>query len=223
MVKCLDVDTCEKFERFEPWDCKKIKILGNKLITRLEKLGERIRPMFKQKLQQAIKELGEETDSIRSQVAATTLKRRDDYWELFVAENVFHTSLWGLERLCYGGLYYSYECYLTQCLRLKRRKPDYRWKRFDQCFLDFQAAFGSTLAESCLKDGEINIARLTRNALAHNGGRITKEFEGLTHTFCIEGGEIQINAEHTTSLFHKLKDQVIALTASAIVMPEFQL
>ena len=220
MVECLDMKTCETFEKFEPWDCKKIKIIGNKIIAGLEKRGERIRPMLRQKLQQAIKEYGEEIDSTRSQVAVQVLEKRGDLWGQLIAHNDFNTSLWGLERMCYGGLYFSYEWYLTQCLRLKRGEPKYRWRHGANCFTDFAASFGEALTESCLRDEEIQLARVTRNALAHNGGRITSELEGRRHTFHIEGEEIQINADHTTNLFHKLKDRVSELTQMAVGMSE---
>jgi hypothetical protein len=220
MAKCLDSDSCEKLDSYEPWNCRKIRILGNKLVARLEKLGERIRPMFRNRLNKAIKELGEEIDTMRSDSAARVLEKRDDIWEMLMEQHVFLTSLWGLERMSYGGLYYGYEWYLCQCLRLKTGQLQHRWEAKSR--KEFRSEFGSDLAKSCLEDAEIQLARVTRNALVHNGGRTTPELNKLSHTFIIEGGEIQINAEHTTSLFHKLKDRVIELTRVAVTLPEFQ-
>ncbi len=221
MVKCLDTDMCEKLENFMPWDCRKIKILENKLIGKLENLGEKIRPMFRKKLQASLKQLNEEVDEKRLDAADQTLRKRDNIWEMLLSENVFHTSIWGLERMCYGGLYFNYEHYLTQCYRLKKGDSKYRMPTISVFCKDFSVAFGNDLMKSCLKDEEINIARVTRHVLAHNGGRITSELKGLQHTFIVEGEEIQINSNHTTSLFHKLKDRVFELTNHASAMPEF--
>ena len=199
-----------------------IKYFEENLIPKLNAFGEQTRPMLRTRIKQAIKEIGEEIDIASSDVAAKTIEKRANIWEGFLALDVFYTSLWGLERLCYGGLYFSYEWYLTQCLRLKRGEPEYRWYRVRGFIKDFRAAFGNTLTASCLEDDEIDIARIVRNSLAHAGGRITTELNGRQHTFRIENGEIQINAEHTTSLYHKLKDRAGELTQSAVGMPEFQ-
>lgn len=221
MVKCLDDNFCERLETFQPWDCRKIRIVGDKLVAKLEKLGERIRPMFRKKLQRAIKELSEEIDEMRSDVAKQVLGKQDNLWDKFIKHDDFNTSLWGLERMCYGGLYYGYEWYLAHCFRLKKGNPKLRWQWGKTLVRDFDNMFGKELTDLCLNDEEIQIARKTRNALVHNGGRITPELKELQHTFRLEGEEIQINAEHTTSLFHKLKDRVYGLTESAIKMPEF--
>ncbi len=221
MTKCLDINIAGKLNTFEIWDCKKIHILGDKLLGKLEEQGEPMRPMLNQKLRRAIKELDKEIDDMRLDTAEI-IRQKYASWQILLEHISFRTSIWGLERLCYGGLYYGYEWYLTHCLRLKKGKPGFRWRDFKTFAADFQGTFGSVLKDACLDDMEIKIAYLTRNALAHNGGRITPQLKALPHTFLIEGDEIQINAYHTTSLFHKLKDRATDVTQSAIAMPEFK-
>jgi hypothetical protein len=73
-----------------------------------------------------------------------------------------------------------------------------------------------------LRDPQINLARLTRNALAHNGGRMTEELQNEEHTFVIEGDEIQINSDHTTSLYRHLASKVMKVAEHAVTLPEFK-
>jgi hypothetical protein len=56
----------------------------------------------------------------------------------------------------------------------------------------------------------------------HNGGRITSELKGKQHSFLVVGEEIQVNANHTTGLYRKLRDCVTELTQNAVTMPEFR-
>ncbi len=222
-AESVDRIMCQSIKTMVPQGLQLIiKYFEENLIPKLEAFGEQIRRMLRKRITQAIKEISEEIDIASSAVAVKTIEKRDDIWEGLIAHKDFHSSLWGLERLCYGGLYYSYEWYLTQCLRIKRGEPEYRWYRVRGFIKDFRAAFGNTLTASCLEDDEIDLARIVRNSLAHAGGRITTELNGRQHTFRIENGEIQINAEHTTSLYHKLKDRAVELTQSAVGMPEFQ-
>lgn len=222
MVRSLDVFQAKELQEYKPWDQRKIGIMRHKLISRLQEQGETVRPMLRKKLERALADLDAEAGRVREEAIEQTLRKQPDLWEALLKHETFHTSLWSLERMCYGGLYYSYEWYLTQCLRIKKGDSDYRWRRVPDCFKDFEAAFGTKLTDFCLRDEEVQISRVARNALAHNGGRITPELAGKQHSFKLEGEEIQVNALHTTRLYAKLRDCVTDLTRNAVVMPEFQ-
>ena len=221
MVHCLDTISCEKMQQFTPWDQRKIRILRKKLLTELETLGEKLRPMFKKRLTQALKELDEEAGRIRDDAATRVLENRASFWEGLIDIPAFHTSLWALERMGYGGLYYAYECFVMQCMSIARNDTSYRLPRGKEINKHLRETFGDKITEDCWLDSDIDLARVTRHALVHNGGRITIDVRNRKHTFRIEDEEIQINAAHTTELYQKLKARVTQLAEAAVLLPEF--
>ena len=70
--------------------------------------------------------------------------------------------------------------------------------------------------QACLCDDAITVARLVRNALAHHGGRVTKELGNVTHGLEVENGVIQILADDTSRLFHLLKNRAYDLAARTL-------
>jgi hypothetical protein len=73
---------------------------------------------------------------------------------------------------------------------------------------DFRDQFSATLRDSCWSDPKINVARLTRHALVHNGGRLTSDLKKLNHGLKLHGEDIQIFPAFTKSLYELLKDRV---------------
>ena len=221
MVQCLDTVSCEKLHQFVPWDQRKIRIVRQKLLAKLEASGENLRPMFRKRLTQALKELDEEAEHVRDDAANCTLENRESFWEGLIDIPAFHTSLWALERMGYGSLYYSYECFVMRCLSIAQNDASYRLPRGKEINKHLRKAFGDKITEDCWLDQAIDLARVTRHALVHNGGRVTPDVQNRKHTFRIEDGEIQINAIHTTQLYERLKDRVTQLAESATLLPEF--
>ena len=62
----------------------------------------------------------------------------------------------------------------------------------------------------------IEIARLVRHALVHNGGRLTPPLKGRKHALMVEADEIQIMAPDTTELFGHLKLAASRLAGRAV-------
>ena len=222
MVKCLDARMYQRLDECIPWDSRKISILRDKLVAKIEARGEKMRPALRKKIQEAIAEVDNEALEMRKEVRDQVFARREDLWDGLVKYETFHTSLWSSERMCYGSLYYGYEWFLTKCVGIKRAEPGYRWFKITKFATDFEAAFGGSIANECLQDKEIFIARLARHALVHNGGRMTDELRREPHTFWIAGDEIQINSEHTTSLYRKLASRVMKVAEHAVTLPEFK-
>lgn len=220
MIKCLEVAEHRKIEEAEPLEIKKIRILKEKLLARIESQGERLRPMLRKKLQQAINEVDDEATEALRKAKNKVHESQRDLWESLADVEAFHSSLWSSERTCYAPLYYSYEWFLKECLGIKRNESDFRIGREFQ--RQFRKAFGESLTSMCWTDQRVNVARLARHAFAHNGGRITKELAKQPHSFRLEGDEIQVAASMTTALFHLLKDRALELTKAAVEMPEFQ-
>ena len=221
MVECLDANMCHNLQECVPWDIRKIRVLRQKIVAKLEAKDERMRPMFRRKLEESMRELEVEACEIRDEVAEDVLSRRKDLWELLLEEEQFHTSIWSSERMCYGALYYSYECFLTECVRIKRRKSDYQMRRADDFKKDIKDAFGQELANDCWSDQKVNIARLARHALVHNGGRMTSVLQKQPHNFPTQDEEIQIGARHTTELYELLKTKAYKMGESVVRMDEF--
>lgn len=217
MVRCVDEVLCKKIEELEPPDCRRIRMMRDKLIDKLQRKGEEIRHMFRKRLQAAMEEIDQEASQARDAARDQVLSGREDLWEVLIKEESFYTSLWSSERMCYGALYYSYECFLRECVRINRGE-DTKEKRLKD---DFRDAFGQDLANACWSDKKIHIARLTRNALVHNGGRITSQLEKQPHNFRVEDGEIQIGAPNTTDLYKLLKERAYQLAESCVKTREF--
>jgi hypothetical protein len=140
----------------------------------------------------------------------------DEHWKGFVAIPDFALRLWKSEQNAYGAIYYAYEDFLTRCTGLARGEPEYSWLRAAEFANDLSTCFGNQLQGTCWDDPTVNISRLVRNAIVHNGGRITKHLEKLNHGLHIEGEEVTIVAPDTTSLFHSLKDRALQFTESAL-------
>jgi hypothetical protein len=106
-------------------------------------------------------------------------------------------------------------CVLVRLYRIIAVQPDYRMNNAKQFRAEFGKIFTSELRDYCF-DGEINVARLVRNALAHNGGRETEELRKEKHQYHIEGGEIQIIPSNTTALFNLLKERATKVVTEAV-------
>ena len=221
MTRSVDIVSRESMEKFVPWDQKKIRIMRERLVTKLEARGHTLRPTLRKDLTQALKELDEETGRMCDNVATRVLEERGTCWAGLTNIRAFHTSLWALERMCYGGLYYGYECFVMRCMSMACKDPNYQMPKRKDFIKQLRDVFGDKTTDDCWLDSEIDLARVTRNALVHNGGKVTSHVKKRKHTFRIEDGEIQINAVHTTNLYQKLKDRVTQLAKVAVVLPEF--
>lgn len=95
-------------------------------------------------------------------------------WEEYLKIEGFTVCLWSSQRLCYGAVYYAYENFLRHCVSVGKKKQNYRPK--PKVFMsDFMELFGAEICNICLGDKKIEQARLVRNSLVHNGGRISSE------------------------------------------------
>jgi hypothetical protein len=143
------------------------------------------------------------------------------YWEFLTHASEFQFSILGTQRINYGSLFFAYEDFLANVIRTK--EPTYSSKKENIKFA-IARRFGDPLADFCWNRDEVTLARLVRNALAHNGGRFgadlekyktrfvdatgttTPKFQG--DLFVLLDGKIQITPLNTTYLFGVLKDRV---------------
>jgi hypothetical protein len=143
------------------------------------------------------------------------------YWNFLVQSSEFMFCILGTQRINYGSLFFAYEDFVANVIRTKQ--PTYSSKT-DPIKEAFARHIGEPLRDYCWTDAEVDLARLVRNALAHNGGRIGKDLEkykacfadatGMTtpllrgDQFNIVGGKIQITPDNTKHLFGILKERV---------------
>jgi hypothetical protein len=139
----------------------------------------------------------------------------ENLWPRLIGEFEFHSSIWATQSLCFGSLYYAYEDCLVRTYRVVVGDPAYRFFKVKQFAGDFAKAFDDRLRDFCFS-GDVNVARLVRNAFAHNGGREREELRKEKHSYHVADGEIHISPTNTKDLFELLKVRATRLITEAI-------
>ena len=127
---------------------------------------------------------------------------RTELWAGWVADTEFQLALWSTQRLCFAGLVFAYEAFLTHACQVKTGG---RCKDVGKAL---GPAFGPNVLRHCWADPEIEYARRVRTCLAHNGGRPTAEVCAAPGRIRIEGDELQVMAPDVTSLYGVLRQKV---------------
>jgi hypothetical protein len=129
------------------------------------------------------------------------------------------------------SLFFAYEDFLANVIRTQ--EPTYSSKdRKNPIHVAFPNHFGQPLTDFCWNHDEVNLARLVRNALAHNGSRFGKDLEKYKSRFIdatdmdevplrgdhfnLVDGVIQITPGNTTYLFGVLKERVTKIVEEPI-------
>ncbi len=145
------------------------------------------------------------------------------YWRSLLPLSEFQFSILGTQRINYGSLFFAYEDFLANVIRMK--EPTYSSKdKKNPIHVAFPNHFGKPLADFCWNHDDVVLTRLVRNALAHNGAWFGKDLEKYKTRFVdvsgtskpllrgdrfnIVDGIIQITPDNTTHLFGVLKDRV---------------
>lgn len=147
----------------------------------------------------------------------------DDQWREFHGVDEFRMALSGVQRVVFPAIYFAYEDYLVSVFRIVARRHQFR-KGSDEKFIELlDEHLGATVVANCWSDPDIELARLVRHAITHNGCRMTKELrEFPKHGFPVLGDEIQIPPSHVKGLFHVLKGRSLNLTEIALKRLEAQ-
>jgi hypothetical protein len=204
----------------EPFGKKYVADVRDVLVGRM---GDSLRNMQRKRMQQDLDAIYEETSKI---TVAAEAAAPDMMWQSFLGNSEFRFALVGSQRLCYGAIYYAYEDFLARCVGLARKEPEYRMPRRPQFQKDFTAAFDATVCDQCWDHPVVNLARVTRHALVHNGCRVTDEFKeavkAAKYLFVVEDDEIQIMAPDTSTLFRLLKDRAALVISAALSHPNIK-
>jgi len=204
----------------EPFGKKYIADVRNVLV---ERMGDSIRNMQRKRIQRELEAIYEEAYAITVTARASA---PDMMWQNMLQNSEFRFALVGSQRLCYGAIYYAYEDFLTRCVGLAKGITDFRLFRRADFQREITAEFGAAVCDQCWDNVDINLARVTRHALVHNGCRINREFnealKAVKRPLEVSDDEIQIMAPDTSSLFHLLKDRASQLITAALQHPNIK-
>jgi hypothetical protein len=132
---------------------------------------------------------------------------RNFLWEKYFEEAGIRFSISGTLKYCFSNICHAYEVFVLRVYKLAAKKDDYRihGKDFSK---DLNQLFGSEFSQVFWKDRKTACARLIRNALVHNGGRVTKDLQGKNHGVCVYEDRLQILPKDCRELYLHLKEQV---------------
>jgi hypothetical protein len=197
------------------------KILA-RLATLIPQRMEGLSNMKRQQLADVIKTIGAEYDQqVKSQHLPTDAQALFESLLTGLSGVELQTSIVGSQKLCYNGLYYAYEEFLRACVGLGKVEADYRVFGFKKLEKDAKELFGDSVTDHCLSHELVKIARFARNALAHNGGKLTDELKALTHDFPVDHeNTIHIVANHNRNLYSALKGRAYKIAEAAHKLPQ---
>jgi hypothetical protein len=153
-------------------------------------------------------------------------------WAEFIVETTFQISLWASQRVAYVAFYNAYEAFIVDCLKVGTGLSSIRStdkKVFNEAL---RSGLAKDISGPCWSHHEINIARLIRHALSHNGGRETQDLKKQKHGVKLIGEELQIVPEDIHKMLRRLRnavEEIVSVTkddpkfiAPAARLPEFQ-
>ncbi len=156
------------------------------------------------------------TAEFRDQAASV----KEDYpiepiWADFMKDTPFRLSLWGSQRVAYVAFYNAYEAFLVDCLKVGKGAS--RLRTTDKAgFNDaLRTALSKDITGPCWSHHEINIPRLVRHALSHNGGRATEDLKKQKHGVELVGDVLQIMPQDIHRMLRRLRkavEEAIAVT-----------
>jgi hypothetical protein len=155
------------------------------------------------------------TDEFRER----TTKVREDFpiepmWKDFLQEIAFKLSLWSSQRVTFVAFYNAYEVFLVDCLKVATGATSLRTP-MEEFRVGLRTAFRRNVADPCWFHREINLARLVRHALIHNGGRLTEDLKKQQHEIVLIDDELQIQPKDNLQMLRRLRaavDKVVEVT-----------
>jgi hypothetical protein len=187
-----------------------------------QQMGSDLSHMKRQKLASVVRNVGEAMHEMSDTIKPTDMQEVFDRFLSGQFGEELKVSIWGAQRTCYAALYVAYENFFAECLRLAKSDENYHTGRHEEFKEQLAADFGKDIVDNCF-DGPVEIARLARNALAHNGGKETKLLKAQKHDLLVDDeGKIHIVAAHNVNLFNTLKQRAQKLAEKACAMPHFR-
>jgi len=164
--------------------------------------------------------LRSEIRAIESQISARIRHpiRLDpkELWSDFFQSQGIALSLYMSEVNAYAGVYFAYENYL---IRSMKEVTGLKSLRTDKLPSTLECLVGKTIVEKCWKEKPIELPRLIRHAIAHNGRKVTSHLEKYRSEISLEADEVVIMAHHTTELYQLLKETAYLFTTKIVKLP----
>ena len=137
-------------------------------------------------------QLSKEMDAVRNVPGFSA----DQIWKSYTEAIGFRLALSASQSLGIAAAYNTYENFLVRCVSAALGMPSYR-KRSDEKFVEkLTEAFGPAIADECFTTENVQLFRLLRHAIAHNGGRETPDLAKLGHPFEVTDKYLQIMPQH---------------------------
>lgn len=179
-----------------------------------------------QKLTQAVKDIADDIRRAWENDPDTEMEP-DVLWKDYLTMPAgweFKMAIWGSQQLIFGSLFFAFEHFVTTVVGIGKGTANYH-PRWTKLVADAKALFDPvdpTLIPYCLEGQFIEITRLTRNCLAHRGGRISEELANIAHGLPVLDGVIQITAPCNEQCIRRLEKRVAKLVEAALNLPGFQ-
>ena len=141
-------------------------------------------------------------------------------WAEFMTDTAFRLSLWSSQQIAFVAFYNAYEAFLVDCLKVATGLTSLRTK-MEAFRKGLRNAFQDDIADPCWFHSEINIARLIRHALSHNGARQTEDLKKQQHDIRLIGENLQIVPEDNHRMLRRLRKAVDKVIAVARDDPKF--
>ena len=141
----------------------------------------------------------------------------DPIWADFMNDPAFRLSLWSSQRIAFVAFYNAYEVFLIDCLKVSTGLTSLR-TQMEEFRKALRNSLREDIADPCWFHGEINIARLVRHALSHNGGRQTEDLKKQKFDIKLIGDNLQIVPEDNHWMLRRLRkavEKVITVTRDA--------
>jgi len=139
----------------------------------------------------------------------------EQLWRDYLTVPEFNLALWSSQRICYGAIYHAYENFLREFASIKKPQLRDALAKISKVKDALADILGKATTYKLLEENDVVIARLVRNALAHNGGRASHKLLAMQHPLRIEEGVVQIMAPDVRQLFDLLKKKVMLLAEQA--------
>lgn len=134
----------------------------------------------------------------------------EEVWRTNMTQPEMKLSVWGSQQVCYSAIFFAYEAFLLDILRIKTGDAALRlWAHNAEDL--FVSNFGRRTYETVWADEAINIARLARNAIAHNGAGETDQLKAVSHGIPVAEGRLHIMPDHNKALMNLLKNASMKL------------
>jgi len=166
-------------------------------------------------LKRAVTSIEQEAHEDLKKAKAATKFDVSAYWNFLINTSEFQFCILGTQRNNYCSLFFPYEDFLAAVIKTK--EPPYSSKK-EFISTAFARHFGDPVTDFCWKHEEVDLARLVRNALTHNGGRFGPDLEKYKTRFVDATGAVQPLLRGDSSTLWKARSrslQTIRSTCSA--------